>query len=106
MDIVGRLIVSNRRNGATAMDALKHECESAIEDIKSDKAIPACKAHAAICRGIIALLRCKVADFDYAVQLERETKRSVAKIAGAVCIVAGAVYAVIDHLDVIVGIFK
>ena len=94
------------RNGVIALNAITAECRSAIEDIKTDKGATACKAHDAVCRGIIALLRCKVAELHYAQMLVRETKRTAAKLSAAVCLVAGAVYAIVDNLHVIIGIFR
>lgn len=88
------------------MDTIKAECESAITDIKADKATAGCKAHDALSRGIIVLLRCQVAGADYAREMARETKKTMARVTAAVCLAAGAIYAIIDHLDVIGEIFK
>jgi len=47
--------------GSEARAALKAECESAIEDIKRNGHQSTCKAHDALARGQITLLRCEIA---------------------------------------------
>lgn len=54
-----------RDNGAVALEAQKQECLSAIADIKNGGSYHAdCTAHSAMSRGLIALLRCKVAEVE------------------------------------------
>ena len=51
-------------NGNDALEANKEECLSAIEDIRKSPAQKACEAHGAIARGMITLLRVKVAEIE------------------------------------------
>lgn len=48
-------------NGSTALAAMEAECLSAIVDIKASSSPLECEAHLSIARGLIALLRCQVA---------------------------------------------
>ncbi len=50
--------------GSVARAALKGECEAAIDDIKRHAGQANCRAHEAISRGQITLLRCEVARLD------------------------------------------
>ena len=50
--------------GSEARAALKAECEAAIEDIRRNGHQSACKAHDALARGQIVLLRCEIARLD------------------------------------------
>ena len=83
-------------NGDAAIEALRSECESAIEDIRSGGEQALCPAHPALARGVIALLRCKAARLG-AVRdeqaadraLRREFYRSVVK--AAVILAASAI---------------
>jgi len=53
-------------NGRVALKAQKAECESAISDIKAVSPKPDCVGFEPISRGMIALLRCKVAEIGVA----------------------------------------
>jgi len=70
---------------------LKAECEAAIEDIKRNGHLSSCKAHDAIARGQITLLRCEIA------RLESEERDSwvTRRNAGILGTIAGAAAAAI-----------
>ena len=95
-----------RRNGIVAMESQSAECTAAISDIKASKPAGSCEAHASICRGLIALLRCKVAEIEYARDMEKNMKRTIAKVTGATCAICGAIYAIIDNMSRIADMFK
>ena len=50
--------------GSEARAALKAECAAAVEDIKQHAGQANCRAHEAISRGQITLLRCEIARLD------------------------------------------
>ena len=115
--------MTRNRNGAIAMNTLRHECEDAIKDIdrtddklKSlgsfkkcpDPTIPMALVDTARVRakGISVLLRFKLAELDYAVDMEKEMKKTVAKVTGLICVTGGIIYALLDNLGIIIGLFR
>ena len=66
-------------NGNIALEVQKTECEAAITDIKNAASPPECKAFESVARGLVALLRCRVAD----IHIEQEKNSQSRAIRGA-----------------------
>jgi hypothetical protein len=77
--------------GSEARAALKAECEAAIEDIRRNGHQSGCKAHDALARGQITLLRCEIARLESAERDSWVTRRN----AGILGTIAGAAAAAI-----------
>jgi len=85
-------------HGRIALQTQKAEVEAAIADIKSVSPKPDCIGFEPICRGMIALLRCKAAEIDESAneansrsKIFQSFKQAVAERAAALLFIAGLV---------------
>lgn len=72
----------------TARVALQAEIDSAIADIKDAHGTGSCRAHDAVCRGLIVLLRCQSASLGQDVKTAAISGTVAAVVSGVVVALA------------------
>ncbi len=78
--------------GTEARKVLQEECDSAIEDIRRSSHSAMCKAHDALARGQITLLRCEKARLETDDSNRSMTKRTAALVGTAAGTAAAAIW--------------
>lgn len=95
-------------NNEVASLALKRECEAAIKEIRDSDPPKDCPAHGAVSRGLIALLRCKVAELEVArsrAHEDRQVKRELYFLAAKIGLIVGLIAAGLSNVGRLIGGF-